>query len=157
METAATRLYEGMFLIDSAEAARAWDEVVNNITTILQRAGAEIVSMHKWDERPLAYKISKVLRGTYILVYFRVAGGKISEIEKDIQLSERLMRALILRADHLTQQDIDKETPAMRLERESREVVRPQQPQSPAGGAADAATGGDRQAESAAGGAVAVQ
>lgn len=117
MENAAVKLYEAMFLIDSAEAARDWDGVLNNITTILQRAGAEIISTRKWDERPLAYKIGKCVRGTYILSYFRVSGLKITEIERDVRLSERILRVLILRGEHLTEADMAKDTPAMRAAR----------------------------------------
>lgn len=121
METTVKRLYEAMFLIDSAEAARDWDGIIKIISTIMEKAQVEVVSMHKWDERPLAYKISKCIRGTYILVYFRAAGARIGEIEREVQLSERILRVLILRADHLTEQDLQKETPAMRIERERRE------------------------------------
>lgn len=112
------KLYEAMFLVDSAEAASDWEGINKLITTILERAGAEIVSMKKWDERKLAYTIKKQTRGTYILCYFRADGGKIRDIERDVRLSERIMRVLILKADHLTEQDIAKETPAIKLEKE---------------------------------------
>jgi small subunit ribosomal protein S6 len=123
LETAVKKLYEGMFLIDSAEAARDWDGIIDFITKILTRAEAEIVSVRKWDERPLAYPIRRCTRGTYILAYFRAGGQKIHEIERDVQLSERIMRVLILKADHLTEADIAKDTPATRAERP---VVQPE-------------------------------
>lgn len=110
----AVKLYEGMFLIDSAQAASDWDGVIETITKMLTKVGAEIISIRKWDERPLAYTIKKCSRGTYILAYFRVDSQKISEMERDIQLSERIMRALILNADHLTEADLAKDTPATR-------------------------------------------
>jgi len=103
------RLYEGMFLVDSAQAAADWDGVLEAIRTVLDRAGAEIVSMRKWDERRLAYEIKGVSRGTYILTYFKVDGRKISEIERDVQLSERIMRAMILNAEHKGREDVSAE------------------------------------------------
>jgi ribosomal protein S6 len=108
LKTAVKKLYEGMFLIDSAEAAKDWDGIIELIKKMLAKVDAEIVSLNKWDERPLAYTIRKCGRGTYILAYFRVEGQKIREIERDVQLSERIMRALILSADHLTEEDIAK-------------------------------------------------
>jgi len=114
LETAVKKLYEGMFLIDSAEAARDWDGIIELVTKMLTKADAEIVSIRKWDERPLAYTIRRCARGTYILTYFRVSGQKIHDIERDVQLSERIMRVLILRADHLTEEDMAKDTPATR-------------------------------------------
>jgi len=93
------RLYEAMFLVDSAESSQNWDEIIGTIKTILERAKAEIVSIKKWDVRKLAYKINGKTRGTYILCYFRAAGERLRDIEKDIQLSEQIMRVLILSAE----------------------------------------------------------
>ncbi|MFZ0034721.1 MAG: 30S ribosomal protein S6 [Sedimentisphaerales bacterium] len=102
------KLYEAMFLVDSAEAATDWDGVAATIKNILEKAGAEIVSMRKWDERKLAYDIGGKGKGTYILCYFKAEGKRLRDIERDIQLSERIMRALILCAEHLTTEDIEK-------------------------------------------------
>ncbi|MBN2180537.1 MAG: 30S ribosomal protein S6 [Sedimentisphaerales bacterium] len=115
------KLYEGMFLIDSALAASNWDDINNAIKTILEKAGAEIVSTRKWDDRKLAYEIKGKSRGTYILCYFRVAGDKIAEIEKAVRLSEQIMRVLILSAEKMTTEDIEKETPATKAEKQIHE------------------------------------
>ena len=113
MKTVAAKLYEGMFLVDSALAASDWQGINDTIRAILEKAGAEIVSANKWDERRLAYGIKGKSRGTYILVYFRVDGTRITEIERSVQLSEDVMRALILCVEDLDEQYITKETPAM--------------------------------------------
>jgi len=106
-----------MFLIDSAEAARDWDGIIELITKMLTKIDAEIVSIRKWDERPLAYPIRRVARGTYILAYFRAEGPKIKDVERDVVLSERIMRALILNGEDLTEADVAKDTPATRAAR----------------------------------------
>jgi len=123
------KTYEAMFLVDSALAASDWNDVIGAITNIMERIGAEVLSLRKWDERRLAYPIEKKERGTYILCYFKVDSQKITQIEREVQLSEKLMRALILTADHLTAEDMEKETPAMVVERGNRppEVPEPAQ------------------------------
>ena len=107
---AAKRLYEGMFLVDSALATADWDGTLAMIENILKRAEAEVVAIRKWGERKLAYDIERKQRGTYILAYFKVDGRRISGIEKDVQLSEKVMRCLVLttekRPPHLIEQDI---------------------------------------------------
>jgi small subunit ribosomal protein S6 len=100
------KLYEAMFLVDSAEATTDWDGVTATIKNILEKAGAEIVSIRKWDDRKLAYEINGKGKGTYILCYFRAAGSKLRDIERDIQLSERIMRVLILCAEHRQAEDV---------------------------------------------------
>ena len=105
------KLYEAMFLADSSRAAGDWDGLLSEIRNILERAGTEILSMKKWDERQLAYKVKGHNRGTYILSYFRAESSKIAGIERDVKLSEPIMRVLILSAEG-REQDIDKDTPA---------------------------------------------
>jgi small subunit ribosomal protein S6 len=117
METVTKRLYEALFLIDAGEAASDWQGINDHIKKILERNGAEIVSMRKWDDRPLAYPIKGKRRGTYILVYFNATSEKLADMERDIRLSERIVRSMILRGDHITQADMDKDTPAMLAEK----------------------------------------
>jgi len=119
LETVAkNKLYEGMFLVDSSKAGADWDGIIAAIRTILEKAGAEIDSIRKWDDRRLAYDIKGKSRGTYILSYFRVDGARIRDIEKSVRLSEKIMRVLILSAEKLSPEDIEKETPATKVEME---------------------------------------
>jgi len=96
LETVAKRLYEGMFLVDSGLAAADWEGTVGVIENILKRADAEVVALRKWGERRLAFEIAHKSRGTYILSYFRADPQRIAGLEKDVQLSEKVMRVLVL-------------------------------------------------------------
>jgi small subunit ribosomal protein S6 len=118
LKTVAKNVYEAMFLVDSAVAASDWEGINSFIKSILEKAEAQIISIRKWDERKLTYDIDKKSRGTYILCYFTAPTLKISQIERDIRLSERIMRVLILRGEHLTKEDMEKETPLMIAQRE---------------------------------------
>lgn len=111
METAVKRMYEGMFLVDSALAAQDWQKVLDEVQRVLDRAGAEVVSLKKWDERQLCYEVQGKVRGTYILVYFNCDTDKVKGIERDVQLSELIARVLVLRTDRMSQEDINKPTP----------------------------------------------
>ena len=113
MKTDIKKVYEAMFLIDSVQAASDWDGTEGLIKSILEKAQAEIISLRKWDERKLAYDIGGKSRGTYVLCYFNAPANKISQIERDVRLSEKILRVLILKADHLTKEDMEKETPLM--------------------------------------------
>ena len=116
METV-KRLYEALFLVDSGEAASDWQGINDHVKKIMERNEAEILSIRKWDERPLAYPIMGRKRGTYILVYFNALCAKLSVIERDTQLSERILRVIILRGDHITPEDMAKDTPAILAEK----------------------------------------
>lgn len=100
-----TYTYEAMFLVGQAAAADLAG-VIEHIKEILARGQAEIIAMRKWDERRLAYEIKKQKRGLYILTYFRAPSSSLAHIERDCNLSERILRVLILRADHLTEEEM---------------------------------------------------
>ncbi len=123
METVVKKLYEAMFLVDSAEAAADWDGINTTIKNILKRAEAEIVSIKKWDERKLAYEIKGKTRGTYILCYFKAGGERIRDIERDVRLSERIMRVLILCAEHRAKEYIEKDTAVVPAEKREQKAT----------------------------------
>jgi small subunit ribosomal protein S6 len=102
--------YEGMFLVPPSQSD--FEHAGKPIRAVLDRSEAEILSIKPWDERRLAYDIRGNRRGLYVLTYFKVAPGRISEIEHDCQLSEDILRVLILRRDHLTDEQIQSQTPA---------------------------------------------
>ena len=139
METAAKRLYEGMFLIDSAQAAADWDGTLAVVDNILKRADAEVVSMRKWGERRLAYEIDHEMRGTYILCYFKADGRRIAGIEKDVQLSEQVMRVLILGTEKRPPQVIEEDVAgAPRPEKAPEATTKSESPAAAAGKAESA-------------------
>ncbi len=111
MSSSEVRKYEGMFLVDSALANGNWDATVEAVQTILSRAEAEVISLKKWDDRRLCYPVAKSVRGTYILTYFNADPLKITGIERDVQISEDILRVLILKGDIIPQEIQDRPTP----------------------------------------------
>ncbi len=111
--------YEGLFLFPQSAAGHL-REAVDHVKEILGRAGAEIISLRKWDERRLAYEIKGNKRGVYFLVYFVASPPALSGIERDCNLSERLLRSLVIRADHLTRDQMESADGQSELEDEIR-------------------------------------
>ena len=111
MET--KRVYEALFLVDSALAAAQWDHVIELVQKMLDRCQATTISVRKWDERKLAYNMEGKSRGTYILAYFECPSSSVAQIEKDVRISEEILRVLVVRTDRMKREDMDKPTPAM--------------------------------------------
>jgi small subunit ribosomal protein S6 len=96
-----------MFLINQQVTGGDLAGAVDYVREILTRANAEILFVRKWDERRLAYPIKGQKRGLYILALFRVAGVQLPNIERDCNLSEKVLRALVTRADHMGDVEIE--------------------------------------------------
>ncbi len=95
------RMYEGLFLIDNTHANTEWDNVVKHIQDILQKNGAEILKTEKWGEKKLAYKVKGHKRGTYLLIHFNAKNSAIVTIRRDFQLSDYIIRFLIVKDDKI--------------------------------------------------------
>ncbi len=112
--------YEAMFLFDTA-VARDWASIEQEVRRLLSRIGGELLVCVKFDERKLAYEIKRRKRGTYVLTYLDAPPDRIGELERDAQLSETIMRLLVVRADHLSEEKLAQlkahppETPLMPL------------------------------------------
>jgi len=99
-------LYEGMFLFPQSATSNLQD-AVDHIKDILSKCNASVITLRKWDDRRLAYEISKSKRGVYFLVFFNAPALNISEIERRCNQSERLLRVMITKADHLPSELIE--------------------------------------------------
>jgi len=96
-----------MFLIDPNFGA-SFEACEGEVKRLMDRAEAEILFCRKWDERRLAYRIKGRKRGVYILVYFKAAPDKISPLHRDVQISEDVLRVLVLRADGVTEEMMER-------------------------------------------------
>ena len=100
------RQYEAMFLFDSGFAGD-FKNVEDEVRRLMDRAEAEIVVCRKWDERRLAYEVNGRKRGVYVLVYFLAETEKLAGIERDVQISDPVLRVLIVRADEVTRERME--------------------------------------------------
>ena len=97
--------YEAMFLASQAAAAD-FSGLVEHINHLFERASADVIAMKKWDERRLAFEIDKQKRGIYILAYFTCPTDQVTQLERDATISEKIMRLMVIKADHLTDEEI---------------------------------------------------
>jgi small subunit ribosomal protein S6 len=97
--------YEAMYLFDSA-ATRDWASIEQEVQRLCGRIGAELLVCVKYDERRLAYEINRRKRGTYVLTYMDAPPDRIGDLERDVQLSEFVLRVLVLRAENLTEEKL---------------------------------------------------
>jgi small subunit ribosomal protein S6 len=114
-----TGQYEGLFLFGTTATVDP-EASVRRVGEIVTRHGADILHLRKWDERRLAYEIRKNKRGLYVLCFFSAPSTVIEKINRDVNLSEDVLRCMITDASHYT---ID-EMKAMEPQQPVREVRR---------------------------------
>ncbi len=95
-----TNSYEAMFLLGPSGADG--DKAIALVRGMVEKHGGAISVIKKWDERKLAFEIGKQKRGTYVIAFFKAPTTTIKPLERDVLLSEDVMRILVTRAEHLS-------------------------------------------------------
>ena len=112
-------VYEGMFILDPSKYSRDPAGATQQVTDIITQHGGTILAARLWDERKLAYPIKGHKKGVYWLTYFRMEGGNVTSLERQCEITDDIIRKLVLRvdpriADALVQHALAGETSARR-------------------------------------------
>jgi small subunit ribosomal protein S6 len=92
------RQYELMVIVHSDLAE---DGLANTVDTIREWASAagKVVKIDNWGRRKLAYPIRKLQEGNYILLNLELEPTAVAELERNLRLSEEVVRHLLIRLD----------------------------------------------------------
>jgi small subunit ribosomal protein S6 len=118
-KTETGKSYEAMFLLPAGASAEM-EKSLATVRGMIERHQGQILVLKKWDERKLAYELRGQKRGLYIIAYFTAPGSAVTAIERDVNLSEDVLRVLITRADHLNKEEMAKVEPQPIAPREER-------------------------------------
>lgn len=91
-------LYETIFIVRQEQAGEA-KEFTEKFKKVVEDRGAEVDVVEEWGLRDLAYSIRKQKRGYYILMRYRASSGTVEELERQIKLSEGVLRFISVRLD----------------------------------------------------------
>jgi len=118
-KTATANQYEAMFLLPAGASAEM-EKSLATVRGMIERHQGQILVLKKWDERKLAYELRGQKRGLNVIAYFTAPGSAVTAIERDVNLSEDVLRVLITRADHLNKDEMAKVEPQPIAPREER-------------------------------------
>ena len=95
------KLYEAMFLVDAKTGDEGLPGMIRHIVELIGRFGGEPERIEKWCEQELAYPIGRTKTGIYLLFYFHAPAENVSDIRRVLNISEQLVRFIILTADSI--------------------------------------------------------
>ncbi|MGI0482672.1 30S ribosomal protein S6 [Geminocystis sp. CENA526] len=91
--------YEMMFILRPDLTHDQVNKQLHKYRDFLKQHGAEKVSMELWGKRRLAYQIQKFQDGIYVLTHYTGDGSQVALIERDMRLSEEVIRYLTIKLD----------------------------------------------------------
>ena len=89
--------YEVMYVIDAALEDSARTELINRFSDLVTKNGGEVDRVDEWGKRRLAYAIQYKTEGYYVLMYIKAPAELPREIERNMQISDSVLRYLTVR------------------------------------------------------------
>ena len=89
--------YEVMYVIDAALEDSARIELIDRFSDLVKKNGGEIDRVDEWGKRRLAYAINYKTEGYYVLMYITAPSDLPRELERNLQISDSVLRYLVVR------------------------------------------------------------
>jgi ribosomal protein S6 len=93
------RTYEVTILVPQGPARADYEGTIAGVKAVFETEGATWIELEKWEERKLAYPVKGETAALYLNGYFRAPNEAIVKIERRAQLSDVILRQLIIARD----------------------------------------------------------
>ena len=94
-----THQYELMVILSPEIDERTVAPSLDKFLKVITNDGGSIDKVDIWGKRRLAYEIQKKTEGIYAVVNFTAASATTNELDRQLNLSELVMRTKVLRAE----------------------------------------------------------
>ena len=93
------RRYELMLVFNPEAPDDRVSAIIDRTTRQITAAGGQIIKVAPWGRRRLAYAIDRHREGAYHIVVFEAPTEVIAELERDILITEEILRHLVVRQE----------------------------------------------------------
>lgn len=94
-----THQYELMVILDPEIDERTVAPSLDKFLNVIRNDGGSIENVDIWGRRRLAYEIKKKAEGIYAVVNFTATSAATIELDRQLKLSEAVLRTKVLRAE----------------------------------------------------------
>lgn len=91
--------YELMVILDPGVEERTVSPSLDKFLNVVRNGGGTVEKVDIWGRRRLAYEINKKTEGIYAVVNMTASSASVLELDRQLRLSEAVMRTKLLRAD----------------------------------------------------------
>ena len=89
--------YELMVILDPELEEKTVAPSLEAFLEVIRKDGGSIENVDIWGKRRLAYEIKKKTEGLYAVVNFTASSAATAELDRQLRLSEAVMRTKVLR------------------------------------------------------------
>lgn len=89
--------YETLFVVKPTLTEEEINAQIAKIKDTLAKEGCELLATNDMGMRKLAYPVEKNLRGYYTILFYKASGDSITEIERNLRISEDVIKFLTIK------------------------------------------------------------
>ena len=93
------RRYELMVILDPELDDRTVAPSLDKFLNVIRKGGGAVENVDVWGRRRLAYEIAKHGEGIYAVVDVKAEPATVSELDRQLNLNESVLRTKVLRTD----------------------------------------------------------
>ncbi|MFM7013524.1 MAG: 30S ribosomal protein S6 [Actinomycetota bacterium] len=91
--------YEVMVILDPSVEEKTVEPSLEKFLNVIRSANGTVDSLNIWGRRRLAYEIKKQSEGIYAVINLTAPSDAVIELDRQLKLSEAVMRTKVLRAE----------------------------------------------------------
>jgi small subunit ribosomal protein S6 len=91
--------YEFTFIVRSDLEDEGMTAVVEKVGQFIADGGGQVTNVDHWGRRRLAYPIQRQKEGYYVLMHVQLDSQSIGELERNLKLTEEVIRYLLVRVE----------------------------------------------------------
>ena len=89
--------YEELLLLSPELGMDECQEIVGNLSAVIEREGGTVVKVDDWGVKDTAYPVRKFTRGRYIRMEMDLPGRAVAELERNVRITEGIFKFITVR------------------------------------------------------------
>ena len=89
--------YEELLLLSPELGTEECRDIVNNLSSIVEREGGNILKIDDWGIKDTAYPVRKFNRGRYVRMEMSMPGSAVAEFERNIRIADGVFKFITVK------------------------------------------------------------
>ena len=103
------RTYETIFIAHPDLVEEEVKALIDRMKGIIENLNGQLIKVEEWGRKKLAYKLKKSTKGYYVLIRFGGNGEILVEIERNLRLSDAVLKYQSIRVDKKASEEVQPE------------------------------------------------
>ena len=103
------RTYETIFIAHPDLVEEEVKALIDRMKGIIENLNGQLIKVEEWGRKKLAYKLKKLTKGYYVLIRFGGNGEILVEVERNLRLSDAVLKYQSIRVDKKPSEEIQPE------------------------------------------------